>query len=185
MMQCEICKEFFNPEMLSEVFEHEHKDISTDKLIKKILSRNYRVDTYYGDPAGGTRQDSHMALAAWNRALADYCVGLAAGPLSEEFPTEVDGKPLGDYLDWLRFSNLSTVTGLPAMSLPVGFMPDGMPMGIQLIGPNRGEGKLLAVARTIENMLALKNTPIDPVTHWLAKRKTSCSSCMTSLDMTI
>ena len=30
-MQCSICKEFFNPACLSEVFEHEHKDISTDK----------------------------------------------------------------------------------------------------------------------------------------------------------
>jgi len=96
--------------------------------------------------------------------IACPVVGLAAGPLSEEYPTEVDGHPLGDYLDWLRFSNLSTVTGLPAISLPVGYMPDGMPMGIQLIGPNRGEGKLLSVARAIEEMLALRNTPIDPVT---------------------
>jgi len=31
MMQCSICKEFFNPAMLSEVFEHEHSNISTDK----------------------------------------------------------------------------------------------------------------------------------------------------------
>ncbi len=31
MMQCSICKEFFNPAMLSEVFEHEHEGISTDK----------------------------------------------------------------------------------------------------------------------------------------------------------
>ncbi len=95
--------------------------------------------------------------------IACPVVGLAAGPLSEEYPTEVDGQPLTDYLDWLRFSNLATVTGLPAISLPVGFMPDGMPMGLQLIGANRGEGKLLAVARAIEQMLAIKSTPIDPV----------------------
>ena len=31
MLQCEICKEFFNPAMLLEVFEHQHKGISTDK----------------------------------------------------------------------------------------------------------------------------------------------------------
>ena len=96
--------------------------------------------------------------------IACPVVGLAAGPLHEEYPAEVEGQPLGDYLDWLRFSNLSTVTGLPSVSLPVGFIPDGMPMGIQLIGSNRGESKLLAVARAIEQMLALKNTPIDPVT---------------------
>ena len=31
MMQCSSCKEFFNPAMLSEVFEHEHSGIATDK----------------------------------------------------------------------------------------------------------------------------------------------------------
>lgn len=96
--------------------------------------------------------------------IACPVVGLIPGPLSEEYPTQVDGKPLVDYLDWLRFSNLATVTGLPAISLPIGFMPDGMPMGIQLNGHNRGEGKLLAVARAIEQIIDLKNTPIDPVT---------------------
>lgn len=96
--------------------------------------------------------------------IACPVVGLTPGPLNEEYPTQIDGKPLGDYLDWLRFSNLATVTGLPAISLPIGFVPDGMPIGIQLIGPNRGEGKLLAVARAIEQIIDLKNTPIDPVT---------------------
>jgi len=31
MMKCNVCGEFFNPEMLSEVFEHEHNDKSTTK----------------------------------------------------------------------------------------------------------------------------------------------------------
>lgn len=31
MMQCSSCKEFFNPALLSEVFEHEHKGLSLDK----------------------------------------------------------------------------------------------------------------------------------------------------------
>jgi len=31
MKQCNICKKFFNPYCLSEVFEHEHKGIQTDK----------------------------------------------------------------------------------------------------------------------------------------------------------
>ncbi|MGE4611594.1 MAG: amidase [Paracoccaceae bacterium] len=107
--------------------------------------------------------DINLILGKFD-VIACPVVGVEAGPLSQEFPTQVDGHPLHDYLDWLRFSYLATVTGLPAISLPVGYMPDGMPMGIQLIGPNRGEGKLLAVARAIEEIIALKNTPIDPVT---------------------
>ena len=31
MMQCNACKEYFNPECLSEVFEHEHEDLKIDK----------------------------------------------------------------------------------------------------------------------------------------------------------
>ena len=31
MMVCNICGEPFNPACLSEVFEHEHRGISTDK----------------------------------------------------------------------------------------------------------------------------------------------------------
>jgi|GEM_PF-6344184 len=31
MKQCNICKEFYNPTILSEVFDHEHKEVSTEK----------------------------------------------------------------------------------------------------------------------------------------------------------
>lgn len=31
MKQCNVCAEFFNPACLSEVFEHEHTGIQTDK----------------------------------------------------------------------------------------------------------------------------------------------------------
>ena len=127
------------------------KALTVDQIVDAQINKNILLSNING------------ILSTFD-VIACPVVGLAAGPLSEEYPTEVDGQPLGDYLDWLRFSNLSTVTGLPAISLPIGFMPDGMPMGIQLIGPNRGEAKLLSVARAIEQMLALKNTPIDPVT---------------------
>jgi len=38
-----------------------------------------------------------------------------------------------------------------------------MPVGIQLIGPPRGEAKLLRVARAIEAAVAFGAKPIDPV----------------------
>ncbi len=94
--------------------------------------------------------------------LACPVVGL--GPLKREieFPPMVNGVTSRDYLDWLGFSNLATLTGLPALSLPVGELPNGMPMGIQLIGPNRGEAKLLAAARSLERILSVNTRPINP-----------------------
>lgn len=97
--------------------------------------------------------------------LACPVVGLEPGPVEEEYPPVVNGQPVEDYIDWLRFSFLTTTTGLPALSMPVGFTRSGMPVGLQLIGPPRGEAKLLAVARAVELAVDYAGaSPIDPRT---------------------
>lgn len=95
--------------------------------------------------------------------LACPVVGLMPGPVEEEFPREIDGEPLTDYITWLRYSYLATTVGLPAISVPVGLTADGLPVGLQLIGPPRGEAKLLAVARAVEVAVGGPLGPIDPV----------------------
>lgn len=82
---------------------------------------------------------------------------------SEEWVREVGGKTLTGYMDWLRFAFLATVTGLPAMSVPIGLSDDGLPVGLQLIGPPRGEAKLLQAARAVEVAMGGPMGPIDPV----------------------
>ncbi len=71
-------------------------------------------------------------------------------PAEEEFPEVVDGVPQVDYLDWMRSAYLVTVTGCPAMSLPAGFTGEGWPVGLQLVGPARGERRLLEIAHAVE-----------------------------------
>lgn len=94
--------------------------------------------------------------------LAFPVTGISPGPVEEEYPAAVDGKPVRDYVDWLRFSFLPVVCGLPALSLPCGFTEEGKPVGLQLVGRPRGDGPLLAAAALIERSLALPATPIDP-----------------------
>ncbi|MEE9313133.1 MAG: amidase family protein [Rhizobiaceae bacterium] len=95
--------------------------------------------------------------------LACAVVGLEPTDVEVEFPKQVAGEAMSDYIDWLRFSFLATTTGLPAIAVPCGFTKSGMPVGIQLIGPPRGDAKVLAVARVIEQVLDLGNGPIDPL----------------------
>ncbi|MCB1425558.1 MAG: amidase, partial [Notoacmeibacter sp.] len=95
--------------------------------------------------------------------LALPVTGLEPGMVEEEFPPFVDGEPVTDYVDWLRFSFLATTTGLPAIVLPVGFTDTAMPVGIQLIGPPRGEARLLQAARAVEEAVGFPRTPIDPI----------------------
>ncbi len=45
------------------------------------------------------------------------------------------------------------IAGLPAVSLPIGPGPGGLPIGLQLVGPRFGDARLLDIAATIERRL--------------------------------
>jgi len=46
----------------------------------------------------------------------------------------------------LRFNRPGNFTGLPAISIPCGFTSDGLPIGVQIIGPAWGEARVLHLA---------------------------------------
>jgi amidase len=71
-------------------------------------------------------------------------------PADQEYPAEIDGEPVEDYLAWMRSAYHVTVTGCPAISVPGGFTTDGLPVGVQVVGPHRGERRLLEVAHAFE-----------------------------------
>ena len=113
-----------------------------------------------------TIYNNMVALFETYDVLACPTVGCMPHPQSEEWVREVGGRKLTFYMDWLRFAFLSTVTGLPAISVPVGPGPRGLPVGLQLIGKPRGEAALLAAARAVEIVVGGPLGPIDPnVTH--------------------
>ncbi len=71
-----------------------------------------------------------------------------------EFPTEIGGVEMHDYLHWMSSCFLITPTGCPAMSIPCGTDEHGMPVGLQLVAPIGGERRLLEMAATFEAILA-------------------------------
>ena len=81
-------------------------------------------------------------------------VTLSPRPWAELFPKEIDGKPTRTYFHWLALAYAVTVVGHPAISLPVGLDRNGMPFGLQIVGPRGGDAKVLAVAAALEKLLA-------------------------------
>ncbi|HLS25136.1 MAG TPA: amidase [Beutenbergiaceae bacterium] len=67
-----------------------------------------------------------------------------------EYPTEVAGVPQEDYLQWMASVYVISITGSPALSIPGGFTPDGLPVGLQIIGPHRQEKRVLEVGKMFE-----------------------------------
>jgi amidase len=63
---------------------------------------------------------------------------------------EINGLPQATYIDWMASCYRITITGLPAISVPGGFTPSGLPVGLQLVGPRRSDWGLLGIARAFE-----------------------------------
>ncbi len=74
-------------------------------------------------------------------------------PVEWEYPTEVDGVAMESYVEWMRSCSRVTVMGAPALSLPIGLSPDGLPVGLQIIGRPGADAQVLAAAKAIEEAI--------------------------------
>ena len=55
-----------------------------------------------------------------------------------------------------------TVTGHPAISVPCGFTPEGLPVGIQIVGRHRDDLGVLQLARAFERATGFwKQRPLE------------------------
>ncbi len=73
------------------------------------------------------------------------------------------GYKFDNYFDWYTIAYAITATSLPALSLPCGFTDGGLPVGMQIVGPPRGEARLLAAAKVMEDLFDLaRMVPINP-----------------------
>ena len=96
----------------------------------------------------------------WQSFFDQYDVILSPGitvsprPWSELYPAEIDGKKARTYFHWLALAYYPTLVGHPALCLPVGLDRNGMPFGVQIVGPRGGDALVLRVAAALERLLS-------------------------------
>ena len=71
-------------------------------------------------------------------------------PVEQEYAAEIDGVPMGSYIEWMRSNSRISVTLCPAVSVPVGFTRAGLPVGMQFVARPFGERALLELAQALE-----------------------------------
>ena len=71
-------------------------------------------------------------------------------PVEQNFPNEINGRRLENYIDWLAQSFLITLVSLPAASVPAGRTGAGMPVGLQIVAPRFEEPRILSVAKLVQ-----------------------------------
>jgi amidase len=62
---------------------------------------------------------------------------------------DIDGTD-HDYLDQIALAGVATLPGLPATALPVGTSEEGLPIGVQAIGPMFGDRTTIRFAELAE-----------------------------------
>ena len=147
----------------------QHREQIWEEIIWNI-EKGLRQDGVAMTRAERLRGELFMRVAAFfgdYDMLACPTVAVPPYPVAQRFPTEIGGEPLHSYIDWMYLTFVLTLTGCPALSLPVGFTADGRPVGLQLLGRPRGDFDLLSAAQLLEQVFDFaQQVPLNPrVTH--------------------
>jgi amidase len=70
--------------------------------------------------------------------------------INQRWIEEINGVKMESYIDWMKSCYYITVTGLPAISVPCGFTPEGLPVGMQIVGRHNAEFSVLQLAYAFE-----------------------------------
>ena len=68
-------------------------------------------------------------------------------PADWRWPEEIAGRKMDTYHRWMEVVVPASLIGLPALSVPVGFSPEGLPCGMQIIGRSGDDAGVLAMGQ--------------------------------------
>lgn len=108
-----------------------------------------------------TRREQHRE--SWRTFFAEFDVVVCPITPTPAFPhdhnhdralrrIDIDGDA-HPYLEQSIWAGLATMTGLPATAIPAGRSPDGLPVGVQLIGPMFEDRTPLRLAELLEQVI--------------------------------
>ena len=125
--------------------------LSADEIIRAERERAalyHRVAAFF---------DSYDLLLCPTVAVPPYAV-------EQAYPTRIGDQQLTSYIDWMFLTFVIPLTGCPALSLPCGFTKDGLPVGLQIIGPSHADAAVIAAASLLEQAFGIAaRLPVDPV----------------------
>ena len=141
------------------IFAHQHEANIRDhrELVKETIIWNaeqgMRLTALEVKKAEEARTNLYVRMAEFMSRYDFLALPVTSVPpfsADEEYPREVAGRPLTNYLEWMAPCSSITVTGLPAISVPAGFDPAGLPAGLQIVGRQRADFQVLQLAHAFE-----------------------------------
>ena len=90
-------------------------------------------------------------------------LGCEAFPHGTIHPRKIDDTHIElPWLDWASFLYDANLTGMPACAIPMGVGDQGLPLSLQIIGPEGSDYEVLRVAEAIEQLIGWDNSIVTP-----------------------
>jgi amidase len=70
--------------------------------------------------------------------------------VNQPYVTEIEGVRMKTYTEWMQCCGLISILENPSISLPCGYTPEGLPVGLQIVGRHRDEWSVLQMAYAFE-----------------------------------
>jgi hypothetical protein len=70
--------------------------------------------------------------------------------VTQPYVTEIDGVAMETYIDWMKSCYFISIVNTPAISVPCGFTPEGLPVGLQIVARHQDDWGLLQMAHAFE-----------------------------------
>jgi amidase len=70
--------------------------------------------------------------------------------VNTRYPAEIAGVKMENYVAWMKSAYYISTVGNPAMSVPCAFSPQGLPIGIQIVGRHNDDGGVLQMGYAFE-----------------------------------
>ena len=77
-------------------------------------------------------------------------------PVDQNYPEKINGKKMESYFDWFAPTLIFSLFGLPALSVPSGLTDEGLPAGLQIVGPRFSEALLLELADIVSKKIQIR-----------------------------
>ena len=131
---------------------HEHPDAFKDTLKSEIEEglRLTGVDVARAESAHGRLWRRFQAFLEKYEYFVLPTTQLPAFDVNTPYPTEIAGVRFENYIDWMKCCWYISATGNPAASVPGGFTPEGLPVGVQIVGRDKADFSVLQIAHAFE-----------------------------------
>ncbi|MBL0317694.1 MAG: Asp-tRNA(Asn)/Glu-tRNA(Gln) amidotransferase subunit GatA [Alphaproteobacteria bacterium] len=144
---------------LDDMYEKTRQAGFGDEVKRRIMIGTYVLSAGYYDAYYMKAQRVRNLISQdFQQAFQDVDVILTPATPSAAFALDEKLDPLTMYLNDV-YTVPASLAGIPGMVVPAGLSTDGLPLGLQLLGPMFGENTLFSFAHVIEQQAGFKLTP--------------------------